>query len=95
MAARNDFPLIGRYFTEEWAVYAASYGSLLLDLFIAPALLWRRTRLPAFGVAVLFHLSNARLFSIRCFSMARNRRHDSFSFAELATQIALNLSPEA
>lgn len=67
MAARNDFPLIGRYFTEEWAVYAASYGSLLLDLFIAPALLWRRTRLPAFGVAVLFHLSNARLFSIGIF----------------------------
>jgi vitamin K-dependent gamma-carboxylase len=67
MAARSDFPLIGRYFTEEWAVYAASYGSLLLDLFIAPALLWRRTRLLAFGTAVLFHLSNARLFSIGVF----------------------------
>jgi vitamin K-dependent gamma-carboxylase len=67
MAARSDFPLFGRYFTEEWAVFAASYGSLLLDLLIAPALLWRRTRLPAFGVAVLFHLSNARLFSIGVF----------------------------
>jgi hypothetical protein len=67
MAARSDFPLIGRYFTEEWAVYAASYGSLLLDLLIAPALLWRRTRVAAFGVAVLFHLGNARLFSIGVF----------------------------
>jgi hypothetical protein len=67
MAARTDFPIIGRYFTQEWAVYAASYGSLLFDLSIAPALLWRRTRLPAFGAAVLFHLSNAHLFSIGVF----------------------------
>jgi vitamin K-dependent gamma-carboxylase len=67
MAARTDFPLLGRYFTEEWAVYTASYGSLLLDLLIVPALLWRRTRWLAFSVAVLFHLSNAHLFSIGVF----------------------------
>jgi vitamin K-dependent gamma-carboxylase len=67
MADRSDFRLIGPYFTEEWAVFAGSYGSLLLDLFIAPALLWRRTRLAAFGIVMLFHLSNAQLFSIGVF----------------------------
>ena len=30
---------------EEWAVYAASYGSLFVDLLIVPFLLWRRTLL--------------------------------------------------
>src|ERR1700719_543239 len=67
MAHHLDFPVIGRFFTEEWAVYTMSYGALLLDLFIVPLLLWRRTRIAAFCVAALFHLMNARLFSIDVF----------------------------
>ena len=67
MSFRTDFPLIGRFFREEWAVYAMSYGGLLLDLFIVPFLLWRRTRLAAFVVAAIFHLMNARLFAIGVF----------------------------
>src|SRR5262249_48027935 len=46
---------------------AGSYGSLLLDLFLAPLLLWRRTRLPAFCVAVIFHLLNAWIFDLDIF----------------------------
>lgn len=67
MANRTDFPLIGSLFTEEWMVYLFSYGGLLLDLFVVPFLLWRRTRPFAFGAAVIFHLMNARLFSIGIF----------------------------
>ena len=52
---------------EEWAVYAASYGSLFVDLLIVPFLLWRRTRLAAFCVAVIFHLLNARIFPLDVF----------------------------
>jgi vitamin K-dependent gamma-carboxylase len=63
----SDFPLIGRFFREEWAVYSASYGSLFLDLFIVPLLIWRRTRLPAFCLVVAFHLINAQLFPIGIF----------------------------
>ena len=59
-----DFPILGRFFTQEWAVYTMSYGSLLFDLLVVPGLLWRRTRVAAFCVAVLFHLMNARLFSL-------------------------------
>jgi hypothetical protein len=62
LASRNDFLIIGRFFREEWAVYLMSYGALLLDLFIVPLLLWRRTRLAAFCVALAFHLMNTRLF---------------------------------
>ena len=67
MAHETDFPVIGKYFTEEWAVYFISYGGLLLDLLIVPFLLWRRTRVAAFIVAVLFHLMNAKLFHIGIF----------------------------
>jgi vitamin K-dependent gamma-carboxylase len=52
---------------QEWAVYAASYGSLLVDLLIVPFLLWRRTRFAAFCVAAIFHLLNARIFPLDIF----------------------------
>ena len=67
MAHHLDFPILGRFFRQEWAVYTMSYGALLLDLFIVPFLLWRRTRIAALGVAALFHLMNTRLFSIDIF----------------------------
>ena len=67
MAHNNNLPIVGRFFREEWAVYGASYGGLLLDLFIVPLLLWRRTRVAAFFAAVLFHLINARWFNLGIF----------------------------
>ena len=67
LSKRTDFPILGPFFREEWAVYMASYGALLLDLFIVPFLLWRRTRLAAFCIAVAFHILNARLFYIGIF----------------------------
>jgi hypothetical protein len=67
LAARTDFPVIGTYFTREWMVWAFAYGGLLLDLAIVPLLLWRRTRLLALALATLFHLLNARLFTIGIF----------------------------
>jgi hypothetical protein len=56
-------PLIPR----EWLPYLLTYGGVLFDVLIVPALLWRRTRVAAFFVAVIFHLLNARLFSIGVF----------------------------
>ena len=67
LGRRTDFPLIGQFVREEWAVYFFSYGGLLLDLLIVPFLLWRRTRVAAFVVAVLFHLMNAQMFRIGIF----------------------------
>ncbi|HEY0679919.1 MAG TPA: HTTM domain-containing protein [Chitinophagaceae bacterium] len=64
---RTDFPLIGQYFTEEWMVYSIAYGGLLLDILIVPLLLIKRTRKFAFLAALLFHLMNARLFTIGIF----------------------------
>jgi hypothetical protein len=67
MADNNNLPILGRFFREDWAVYGASYGSLLLDLLIVPLLLWRRTRVAAFCAAAVFHLINARWFAIGIF----------------------------
>lgn len=64
---RTDFPLLGEFFTDEWMVYCMNYGGMLFDLLVVPFLLWKRTRIPAFLVAVLFHLMNARMFSIGIF----------------------------
>jgi len=67
LSYRTDFPIIGSYFTEEWMVYLFAYSALLIDLLVVPFLLWKRTRLAAFGVVVSFHLLNAQLFSIGIF----------------------------
>lgn len=61
-------PLIGPWLDSP-AVYLVlvSWGGLLFDLFIVPALLWRPTRLPAFILVLAFHLSNNFLFNIDIF----------------------------
>ena len=44
-----------------------SWGGLLLDLLVVPALLWRRTRPYAFAAAIVFHLINSEMFDIGVF----------------------------
>lgn len=67
LAKRTDFPVIGRWFTEDWMVYAFSYSGLLLDLAIVPLLLWKRTRLAAYLLVLCFNGMNAMLFNIGIF----------------------------
>ncbi len=67
LAKRTDFPLVGPLFTEEWVVYAFSYGGLCIDLGMVPLLVWRRTRWLAFGIALFFHVMNSLLFHIGIF----------------------------
>lgn len=62
-----DKPLIGPFLGEAWTAVGMSYGGLLLDLFIWPALAWRRTRAFAFAGALFFHLMNAWIFNIGIF----------------------------
>jgi hypothetical protein len=60
-------PLVDRFSHEAWAPYVASYTALLIDLLAAPFLFWRRTRIAAFFLIVIFHLLNAQFFSIGIF----------------------------
>ncbi|HXK84814.1 MAG TPA: HTTM domain-containing protein, partial [Phycisphaerae bacterium] len=67
LAKRTDFWLVGHLFTREEAVYFFTYGGLLLDLLIVPALLWQRTRLLAILAMATFHVMNSMLFNIGIF----------------------------
>ena len=51
----------------EPAVIFFSWGGMLFDLLIVPALLWHRTRIPAFLAALFFHFSNDQMFQIGVF----------------------------
>jgi hypothetical protein len=63
----TKLPSIGPVFEKEWMVYHFVIGGLLLDLFVVPLLLWRRTRPFAFVAAILFNLLNAIIFQIGIF----------------------------
>lgn len=63
----NRFPYLGQFFTEDWVVWGFNYGGLLFDLLIVPLLMWRRTRVLAYCIAVSFHLLNSVLFDIGYF----------------------------
>ena len=67
LSMRTDFPFIGHFFTEEWVVYAFSYGGLFFDLLVIPLILWRPTRWIAVIGLVVFHIMNDQLFSIGIF----------------------------
>ncbi len=66
--ARTDTPLVGWVFEIEGAGIVLAWGAMLLDLAVPWLMLGTRVaRLPAFGIAIVFHLMNARLFSIGVF----------------------------
>ena len=63
----TDFPIVGHFFTEDWFIYLATYGGLLIDLLAVPLLLYKRTRFAMFLLLVSFHFLNARWFHIGIF----------------------------
>jgi vitamin K-dependent gamma-carboxylase len=93
MAARADLALIGRFLTHEGVVFLFAYGSLLLDLAITPALLWRRSRPYAFGLACAFHLLNWHLFTIGVFPLFMIAATALFFPPDWPRQIALRMAP--
>ncbi len=62
-----DFPIIGKYFDQDWMIYFMPYSGMMLDLLIVPFLIFRKTRIPAFIFITLFHLMNSQLFTIGIF----------------------------
>jgi hypothetical protein len=62
-----DFPIIGKFFTDEWMIQLMSFSGLLLDLAIVPLLLFKRTRIWGFIIIISFHLLNSELFIIGIF----------------------------
>ena len=63
----RGIPIVGEYLTGNHIAYIFSYSGLIIDLFIAPLLLFRRTRIFAIIIIVTFHLFNSVLFNIDIF----------------------------
>jgi vitamin K-dependent gamma-carboxylase len=67
LAANVELPLLGRYFAYPGVALAMSWGGMLFDLTIVPLLLFRRTRVPAYVVLLVFHGLTSLLFRIGMF----------------------------
>jgi len=67
LGRRADWPVIGPFVHDAWFVGLFTFGGLLLDLFVVPALLWKRTRRYAYLAALSFHLINSWIFEIGIF----------------------------
>lgn len=63
----HNLPLFGPLLAEKSTAYFVAYFGLIFDLTIPFLLLWRRTRPFAIVLAVLFHLTNTKLFDIGVF----------------------------
>ncbi len=67
LAARDEMPLIGQWFTTAWAPYAFSWAGFLFDSAIVGLLCWSRTRALAFVAVLAFHCGTHLLFDIGLF----------------------------
>ncbi|MAE66358.1 MAG: hypothetical protein CMJ18_18975 [Phycisphaeraceae bacterium] len=63
LAPHTEMPVIGGLVTDLWLIRAFTYGFIVLDLFLAPLLMWRRTRGIAYFLAVAYHLVIASFFN--------------------------------
>ena len=70
LANKTEHLLIGPFCTQEWFVMFFVWSGMLFDLLIVPLLMWKRTRILAFCMALTFHLLNASLFRIGIFPWA-------------------------
>ena len=64
---KKDVWLLQPLIANEVSPWVLSYGGLLFDALIVPALFWRKTRVAAFIVSCVFHLSNSIIFQIGTF----------------------------
>jgi hypothetical protein len=67
LPSNMDLPLIGAYLNKSWIQYSFSWTGALYDLAIPFLLLFRRTRVFAFVMVVVFHLLTKILFPIGVF----------------------------
>jgi hypothetical protein len=67
LPARSHLAVIGPWLDEVWLALAFSWAGAAFDCLIVPALLWKRTRFPAWCAIVAFHVVTWRLFPIGVF----------------------------
>jgi hypothetical protein len=66
-AGKYDYPLIGPLLEQQWLQMFISWGGIVFDFLVVPALLWKPTRKWALFAALFFHLFNSVVFGIGVF----------------------------
>ncbi len=66
---KTGLPFIGHYLRNPIVPWIIAYGGLLFDLLIVPAMLYSKTRVAAFGIAIFFHAFNSYVFDIGMFPL--------------------------
>jgi hypothetical protein len=64
---KENYPIIGSFLQQEWLQIMVIIGGVLFDFFIIFGLLWKKTRVTAFIIALIFHLFNSAVFQIGIF----------------------------
>ena len=62
LPAKTHLPLIGPLLYKEWVAYFFSWFGAAYDLFIVFFLLYRKTRVVAYGFVLIFHIATAIFF---------------------------------
>ena len=64
---KANYPIVGPLLIKSWFQYFVAWGGIAFDLFIVPALLWKRTRKYAFIASLFFHGFNSIIFQVGIF----------------------------
>ncbi|GAA4276450.1 HTTM domain-containing protein [Aquimarina mytili] len=67
LPSKYDIPLLGELMHQEWVHYVFSYTGAIYDLTIPFLLLYKRTRIFAFVLVIIFHVLTRVLFPIGMF----------------------------
>ncbi|NIJ44081.1 hypothetical protein FHR24_000520 [Wenyingzhuangia heitensis] len=67
LESKTSFPIIGKYFSQEWFYMGIAYGGFLYDLLIIPLLIYKRTRILGLLISILFHSFNSIVFQVGVF----------------------------
>ncbi len=67
LLSKCDYPLIGTLCRDAVLIKVISYGGIVFDFLVIPALWYKPTRKLAFVVSVFFHLFNSLVFQIGIF----------------------------
>ncbi len=67
LSSKTEWPLLGPLATQDWFIMLISYGGIVFDFLVIPALWYRPTRKFAFAVSIGFHLFNSIVFQIGIF----------------------------
>lgn len=67
LRSKHDWFILEHLYDKDAFIYLVSYGGILFDLLVIPALWYKPTRKAAFGISIFFHLFNSIVFHIGIF----------------------------